>query len=193
MIDNKVEEIKKLMDQVMNVLEIPRTESNENTPLRIAKMLCNEVFVNRNDRNIEELGDKMKTFPNEYESGLVILKDIEFSSMCEHHWLPFIGKVTVGYVPSDTIVGLSKIPRVVKYYSKRPQLQEQLTTQIGDYLFGLLKPKAVFVEITAMHTCVLCRGAESHCETTTSFQRYSNNMADANKKKWYDEFKTRMR
>ena len=136
MIDNKVEEIKKLMDQVMNVLEIPRTESNENTPLRIAKMLCNEVFVNRNDRNIELLGDKMKTFPNEYESGLVILRDIEFSSMCEHHWLPFIGKATVGYVPNDTIVGLSKIPRVVKYYiinasdSVRPLIYARGTTSM---------------------------------------------------------------
>ena len=105
--------------------------------------------------------------------------------------MPFIDKATVGYVPDKRIVGLSKIPRVVKYYSKRPQLQEQLTTEIGDYLFNLLQPKAVFVEVTAMHTCVLCRGAESDCETTTSYRRYWGESEPDNE--WYEDFKTRMR
>ena len=192
MIDNNVEEIKKNIAKIMEVLEIPITESNENTPLRIAKMLCNEVFVNRNDRNLGELNDKMKVFPNEYETGLIVMKDIDFSSMCEHHWMPFFGKVSVGYVPNDTIVGLSKIPRVVKYYSKRPQLQEQLTSEIGDYLFNLLSPKAVFVEIVAEHTCVKCRGAESDCMTETSYKKFEDGIDPANQKDWYSEFKQRM-
>src|SRR5574344_1972031 len=130
MIDNKVEAIKEHIEEIMRILEIPITESNKNTPLRVAKMWCNELFVNRNNANIEELKARMKTFPNEYSSDMVIVRDIDFDSICEHHWLPFSGKVTVGYVPSDKVIGLSKIPRVVKYFSKKPQLQEQLTTEI---------------------------------------------------------------
>lgn len=187
MIDNKVEEIKEHIEKIMEILEIPITESNKNTPLRVAKMWCNELFVNRNNRNIEDLKDRMKTFPNEYESEMVIVKDIDFDSICEHHWLPFSGKVTVGYVPDDRVIGLSKIPRVVKYFSKKPQLQEQLNTEIGQFLWDLLRPKAIFVEVEATHQCVKCRGAESNCSTRTY---YSNCIEGC--ENYYEEFKARM-
>ena len=187
MIDNKVEEIKEHIEKIMEILEIPITESNKNTPLRVAKMWCNELFVNRNYRNIEDLKDRMKTFPNEYGSEMVIVKDIDFDSICEHHWLPFSGKVTVGYVPNEVVIGLSKIPRVVKYFSKKPQLQEQLTTEIGEFLYGLLDPKAIFVEVEATHQCVKCRGAESDCSTKTYYSDIKEGC-----EAYYREFKDRM-
>lgn len=184
---NKVEEIKEHVKAIMKILEIPITESNKDTPLRVAKMWCNELFENRNNRNIEELNNHMKTFPNNYGSDMVIVRDIEFNSMCEHHWLPFSGKVTVGYVPNKTVIGLSKIPRVVKYFSRKPQLQEQLTTEIGEYLYNLLEPNAIFVEVEATHQCVKCRGAESDCSTHTNYKRVNKGFEDS-----YKEFKDRM-
>ena len=187
MINNKVEAIKEHLEAIMKILEIPITESNKNTPLRVAKMWCNELFENRNNRNIEDLEDKMTTFPNEYGSDIVIIKDINFNSICEHHWLPFSGKVTVGYVPSDKVVGLSKVPRVVKYFSRKPQLQEQLTTEIGEFLYELLEPHALFVEVESTHQCVKCRGAESDCVTRTSFKKVNTGFEDS-----YQEFKDRM-
>lgn len=187
MIDNKVEGIKEHIKAIMDILEIPITESNKNTPLRIAKMYANELFVNRNNNNIEELKSRMKTFPNKYGCDMVIVKDIPFDSTCEHHWLPFSGKVTVGYVPNDTVIGLSKIPRVVKYFSKKPQLQEQLTVEIGTFLYGQLTPHALFVEVEATHQCVKCRGAESDCSTKTYFK-----YCDEGFEQFYQDFKDRM-
>lgn len=186
MINNKVEAIKEHLEEIMRILEIERTESNKNTPLRVAKMWVNELFANVNDAHMKELKETMTTFPNEYESEMVIVRDIEFNSTCEHHFLPFSGKVTIGYVPSDTIIGLSKLPRVVKYFSKRPQLQEKLTTEIGEFLFNMLEPHALFVEVEATHQCVKCRGAESDCSTVTYFRRTQPGFEDS-----YGEFKER--
>ena len=170
MIGNKVEEIKKHIEAISNILGFEKTDSNENTPLRVAKMYCNELFKNRNGANLEELNSRMKVFPNEGTTTPITVSGIEFCSTCEHHWLPFMGLVTVSYVPDKTIVGLSKIPRVVKYFSQRPQLQERLTKDIGEYLVDLLQPKSLTVEVTATHTCVMCRGAESNCSTSTTFE-----------------------
>lgn len=170
MIDNKVEEIRKHIEAIADILGIEKNASNENTPLRVAKMYCNELFKNRNNANLEELNSRMKVFPNEGTTTPVTVSGIEFCSTCEHHWLPFMGNVTVSYIPDKSIVGLSKIPRVVKYFSQRPQLQERLTNDIGNYLVNLLRPKSLTVVVNATHTCVMCRGAESNCDTTTSFK-----------------------
>ena len=170
MIDNKVEEIKKHIEAIADILGIEKNASNENTPLRVAKMYCNELFKNRNGAHLEELNSRMKVFPNENVESPITVSGIEFCSTCEHHWLPFMGTVTVSYVPDLSIVGLSKIPRVVKYFSQRPQLQERLTNDIGKYLVDLLQPKSLTVVVKATHTCVMCRGAESNCETTTSYE-----------------------
>ena len=136
--ENVEKAIEKHIEEIMELLEIEKTESNKDTPKRVAKMWNRELFENRNNNNILDLDRKMKVFPNEYKSEMVIVKDIPFNSICEHHWLPFSGKVTVGYVPNKCVIGLSKIPRVVKYFSKQPQLQEQLTTNIGEYLSNLV-------------------------------------------------------
>lgn len=182
----KIEKIKNLLDEVMEVLEIKPTVSNEGTSRRVAKMWVNELFANVNDAHMKELKETMTTFPNEYESDMVIVRDIDFNSTCEHHFLPFSGKVTIGYVPSNVIIGLSKLPRVVKYFSKRPQLQEKLTTEIGEFLFDMLEPHALFVEVEATHQCVKCRGAESDCSTITYFKRVQPGFEDS-----YAEFKDR--
>ena len=174
MVDNKVEIIKKYIEEIAKVLEIEENESNSDTPLRVAKMYCNELFRNRNNNNIEELNAKMKLFPYTDNYGVknpITIRGIEFHSTCEHHWLPFMGIAEVSYIPSDKIIGLSKIPRVVKYFSQKPQLQEKLTNEIGEYLFDLLKPEWIKVTLVATHTCVMCRGAESDCETETIYER----------------------
>ena len=168
----KVEEIRQHLEAVFDILELDKTQSNIDTPLRVAKMYCNELFKNRNNDNIEELNSKMKLFDYVSSSGVkqpVTVKGIEFHSTCEHHWLPFMGIATISYMPSNKIIGLSKIPRVVKYFSQKPQLQERLTDEIGDYLFNLLQPEWLSVELVATHTCVMCRGAESNCETETHY------------------------
>ena len=171
MIDNRVEKIRKNLEEVMDILEIERTNSNEDTPLRISKMWVNEIFANRNNNNLDELKAKMKVFDNiDNINELVVIKDIEFSSFCEHHWLPFSGKISVGYVPDKYIVGLSKVPRVVKYFSQKPQLQERLVKEVAEFLNAEIQPKCLFVMAEAIHTCVMCRGAESDCETNTIYK-----------------------
>lgn len=175
---SNVEKIEKHIEAIMDILELPRTESNKDTPKRVAKLFDAELFVNRNNQNIEKLNEKMKLFPNLYDGEMIIVKDIECNTMCEHHWLPFTGKVTVAYIPGETVIGLSKIPRVVKYFSKKPQLQEQITEEIGNYLYSLLKPIALFVEMESVHECVKCRGAESNCSTKTFFKRGTKEQLD---------------
>lgn len=194
MIDNKVELIKEHMEEVMRLLEIPVTESTRNTPLRLAKMWANELFENVNGANLDRLKATMRVFPNDYSSEMVIVRDIPFNSTCEHHWLPFSGIVTVGYVPDKMIIGLSKIPRIVRYFSRMPQLQEKLTTDIGGYLAEIVNPKAVFVEVTSTHQCVKCRGAESDCATSTYFKWFRSDYPeyDEEAKRLYAEFKSRM-
>jgi len=170
MINNKVEEIKNHIEEIMRILEIEKTESNNNTPIRVAKMYEQELFRNRNNRNLEELDSSMKVFGNvDNIKDMVIIEDISFSSICEHHWLPFQGIISVGYIPNDHIIGLSKVPRVVKHFSKKPQLQERLVKEIADYLFSILSPEFLIVEGIATHDCVMCRGIESECSTNTIY------------------------
>ena len=187
MTEERIEVIAEHIKEVMRLLNIKVTQSNEGTPNRVAKMWANELFKNVNNHNLHELDRQMTCFKNDYESEMVIVKDISFSSTCEHHWLPFSGKVTVGYVPNEKVIGLSKIPRVVRYFSKKPQLQEQLTTEIGEYLFNILDPKALYVEVRAEHQCVKCRGAESDCITKTYFKKIQEGYEHT-----HQEFKDRM-
>ena len=172
MINNKVEEIKAHVKAISDILGIKETPSNENTPLRIAKMFVEEIFCNRNDSNLEDLNTRMKVFPLESSgSKPITVSDIPFYSMCEHHWLPFFGTVTVSYIPRKSIIGLSKIPRVVKYFSRRPQLQERLTDDIGNYLFTLLDSKYIKVTVIAEHLCMKMRGVENAGNTITIFEK----------------------
>lgn len=171
----KKEEISKHVKAIMDVLGIKETESTKGTPDRVAKMYVEEIFKNVNNDNKLDLDWSMTTFDVDTRGGsneMILVKDIPFYSTCEHHLMPFSGKVTVGYVPNEKIIGLSKIPRVVKYFSKKPQLQERLAVEIADYLQGVLDSKALFVSITdCVHTCVSARGIETYCTTDSSQSR----------------------
>src|SRR5262245_58454021 len=100
---------------------------------------------------------------------MVIVKDIEFFSMCEHHLLPFFGKVHVGYLPKDKVIGLSKIPRIVNMFARRLQLQERMTAQIAEAVESVISPRGVGVLVEARHFCMMMRGVEKqHSGTVTS-------------------------
>lgn len=100
---------------------------------------------------------------------MVIVRDIEFYSLCEHHMLPFMGRAHVAYIPSDKVIGLSKIPRIVDLFSRRLQVQERMTTQIAEYLDVVLKPKGVAVVVEGLHMCMMLRGVKKHdARMTTS-------------------------
>lgn len=96
---------------------------------------------------------------------MVVVKDIDFYSVCEHHMLPFMGKVHVAYIPNGLILGLSKIPRIVEVFARRLQIQERLTVQIADILYEKLKPKGVGVIVEAKHLCMTMRGVKNQTST----------------------------
>lgn len=113
--------------------------------------------------------DLMTVFDGEDYDEMILVKDIELYSTCEHHMLPFFGKAHIAYIPSDKIIGLSKMPRLVEIFSRRLQNQERLTTQIAEALQKMLKPKGVAVVIEAKHFCMMARGVEKqHSSVTTS-------------------------
>jgi len=125
------------------------------TPDRVARM-CEDMYGGLDEEPGEHLS---KQFPAP-NSELVIEKDIVFYSMCEHHLLPFFGKVHIAYIPSGRIAGLSKLPRTVEVFARRPQIQEQMTVQIADAIECHLAPKGVMVMIEAEHTCMTMRGVK---------------------------------
>ena len=105
------------------------------------------------------LGDPPKvTVFQSVDHQLVVVRDIEFSSICGHHLLPFLGTASIGYFPNEEMIGLSKIPRIVDYFARRPQMQERMTRQIASFLKENIKPLGVAVVLRAQHTCMACRG-----------------------------------
>ena len=136
------------------------------TPYRIAKMWTDEVFSSL-FKPIEELNTQMTLFPAPSNQEVVI-KDIPFYSTCSHHFMPFFGKVEVSYAPDHNVIGLSKIPRVIKWFSKKPQMQENFTREIGEYLYNLIEPFYLKVRVyDTVHTCVSARGVELPASTDT--------------------------
>ena len=135
------------------------------TPERVAKSM--EFLTNGYDKNPSEIL-KSAMFAEDY-SQMVLVKDIELYSLCEHHMLPFFGKARIAYIPNGNIVGLSKIPRIVDVFARRLQVQERLTDEIKDCLQDTLNPIGVAVVIEAQHLCMQMRGVEKqHSSTTTS-------------------------
>lgn len=121
----------------------------------------------------------MTQFDGENYDEMIICKDIDFYSTCEHHMLPFFGKVHIGYIPDKKIIGISKLPRMVEIFARRLQNQERLTMQIAETLFKLLNPKGVGVVINAQHLCMLARGVQKQNSvmTTSSFRGLFKNQA----------------
>ena len=151
-------------DIISNLGENPNREGLLKTPERVAKAL--QFLTHGYDIKPEEIL-KSALFQEEY-SEMLIVKDIEVYSMCEHHMLPFFGKAHIAYIPNGTIVGLSKIPRVVDAFSRRLQVQERLTIEIRDCIQETLKPKGVAVVLECSHMCMQMRGVQKQNSVTTS-------------------------
>ena len=159
----KIEEGVRLI--LEGVGENPAREGLVETPQRIFRMY-EEILGGMNEDAGEHLS---KTFTVK-DSGMVIEKDIVFYSMCEHHMLPFFGKVHIAYVPNGKVAGLSKLARTVEVYARRLQLQEQMTCQIADAIMEYLKPKGVIVMVEAEHMCMTMRGVKKHGSMTETFE-----------------------
>jgi len=135
----------------------------QDTPFRFVKALAEHTVGYREDPKLH----LEKTFDVDHQD-LVLVKDIPFNSLCEHHLAPFVGKVHIAYIPSDKITGLSKFGRVVEGYAKRLQVQERLTQEIADAIQEVLNPQAVAVIVEAEHTCMSGRGVKKHGATTVT-------------------------
>ena len=149
---------------MLHVGENPSREGLEKTPQRVRKAYEFMYGGYKEDPN-KILKSALFTSSNDE---MVLLKDIEFYSTCEHHLLPIIGRVHVAYIPDGKVVGLSKIPRVVNVFARRMQIQEQLTEQIADAINATIRPKGVAVVVQARHMCMEMRGVEKINSTTTS-------------------------
>jgi GTP cyclohydrolase IA len=151
-------------DILKDIGEDPNREGLLKTPERVAKAL--QFLTHGYEIDPKKILESA-LFHEEY-SEMVIVKDIELYSMCEHHMLPFFGKAHIAYIPNGTIVGLSKIPRVVDAFSRRLQVQERLTIEIRDCIQETLKPKGVAVVIECAHMCMQMRGVQKQNSVTTS-------------------------
>lgn len=148
-----------------SVGENPQREGLKNTPRRVARMYS-ELLAGYTVDPAAMINGAL--FDVKYDE-MVLLRDIEFYSLCEHHLLPFIGRVHVAYIPDGKVLGISKIPRVVDMYARRLQVQERMTRQIADFLRDLLKPQGVAVVVEALHLCMMMRGVKKHdARMTTS-------------------------
>lgn len=161
-IENAVREI------LSAIGEDPDREGLQETPKRVANMYA-EIFAGMEDDPKRHL----KIFSESNNDEMVVVRDIPMYSMCEHHLLPFVGKAHIAYIPSDgKVIGLSKLARIVDSFSKKPQLQERLTSQIADFLEENLSPKGIAVVIEAEHLCMTMRGARAAgAKTQTSALR----------------------
>ena len=165
--DEKITLIADKFREIMNVLGLDlKNDSLQDTPKRLAKMYVNEIFSGLDPRNfprITEIENEMS-----YDQ-MVVVQNIQVLSVCEHHFQTIDGLATVAYIPNGKVIGLSKINRVVQFFSRRPQVQERLTKQIADCLQYVLQTDHVAVHINARHYCVIARGVQdSHSSTSTS-------------------------
>ena len=163
-----MDEKKEFENAVKTILEIigedPKREGLIKTPQRVYKAFLHLTQGYKKDPK-EILNEALFTSSNDE---MVVVRDIEFYSLCEHHLLPIIGRAHVAYIPNGKVVGLSKIPRMVEVFARRLQIQEQMTEQIADAIMETIDPKGVGVVIQARHMCMEMRGVEKICSTTVS-------------------------
>jgi len=152
-------------EMLVRLGEDPEREGLLRTPARVHKAL---EFLTRGYNEDPETMLKNALFTVSYDE-MVIVKDVEVFSLCEHHMLPFFGKVHVAYIPNGKVIGLSKIPRLIEMFSRRLQIQERLTTQIAETIQKVIQPQGVGVVIEARHLCMMMRGVEKqHSQAVTS-------------------------
>lgn len=162
----KKEKIALLFEEIMHVMGLDLTDDSlKGTPERVAKMYIDEIFSGLNPAN----KPKIALFENKYQyKQMLVEKNITFYSNCEHHFVPIIGKAHVAYISSGKVIGLSKLNRIVQYYSKRPQVQERLTNQIAEDLKHILGTEDIAVIIDAKHLCVSSRGIQDDTSATVT-------------------------
>jgi GTP cyclohydrolase I len=164
--EEKMEQIADHFREILDILGMDlNDDSIKGTPRRVAKMYVQEIFKGLNP----EKKPKATLFDNKYQYRNILLeRDIRVQSFCEHHFLPIYGKAHVAYISSGKVIGLSKLNRIVDYYSRRPQVQERLTMQIANELKEVLGTEDVAVIIDAKHMCVQARGIEHQCSSTVT-------------------------
>ncbi len=161
----KQEKVKDLVKTLLTEIgEDPKREGLLSTPIRVAKAY--EFLTTGYNQDIGEVLNK--AIFNERYDEMVLVKNIDFYSMCEHHLLPFYGKVHVAYIPNGKIVGLSKVPRIVEVFARRLQVQERMTQQIADTIEEYLQPIGVAVVAEAFHMCMMMRGVEKQNSSATT-------------------------
>jgi GTP cyclohydrolase IA len=168
---------------LMAVGENPEREGLQKTPDRVARMY-GELLAGYREDPVALVNDAL--FEVSYDE-MVIVRDIEFYSLCEHHMLPFMGRAHVAYIPNGKVIGLSKIPRVVDMFARRLQVQERMTRQVADFIDELLIPKGVAVVMEALHLCSMMRGVRKQdVRMTTSTMLGSFKTDQAVRKEFLD-------
>jgi GTP cyclohydrolase IA len=164
----KIELIEEKFRDIMNILGLDLSDDSlAGTPHRVAKMYVKEIFSGLNPENKPDI----KLFDNKYQyNQMLVEKNITFYSNCEHHFVPIIGKAHVAYISNGSVIGLSKLNRIVDYYARRPQVQERMTMQIAQELREALGTEDIAIVIDAVHLCVSSRGVkDTSSATVTSF------------------------
>jgi GTP cyclohydrolase I len=171
-----LERIEKAVREILTAVgEDPDREGLQDTPARVARMYA-ELFSGLRQNPAVHL---RKCFTQKYDE-MVVVQDIDFESMCEHHLLPFMGKAHIAYLPNGKIVGLSKLARIVEVIAHRPQVQEKMTEQLADLIMDELRPKGVAVVLEATHTCMTIRGIHkpgSLCKTSAMRGGFKDNLS----------------
>ena len=179
-----IETISRIIRELIEAVgEDPEREGLKNTPDRVARMYTELLsgYTAEPERIINGA-----LFNIAYDE-MVIVRDIEFYSLCEHHMLPFIGRAHVAYIPKGKVIGLSKIPRIVDMYARRLQIQERMTRQIADFIHNLLEPQGVGVVVEGLHLCAMMRGVKKHdARMTTSAMHGSFRASLATRQEFLD-------
>mgnify|MGYP001170389728 FL=1 len=160
--NQKLEELTQKL--LVEIGEDPNREGLERTPVRVSKAW--QYFSKGYTQDLDKIVNK--AIFNESSKDMVVVRDVEFFSLCEHHLLPFFGKAHVGYIPDGRVIGLSKIPRIIDMFSRRLQVQERLTNQIAEAVHTVLKPVGVAIVMEGRHMCMQMRGVEKQNSLATT-------------------------